>query len=361
MALTDPTDTLAYHQSRVVTSQRDMSSTPVQFVADKIKAYHGSTTDSHSTPEAQALWFYGMNHGMSLISARFAAQEPLPAWELAYVERYHREMGHRAVRAFYYLLLICTREARHNKSLGTCYPKMKELFGAPTANFFKLISGGESTIHQKLLTEPPLATIGEFCRCLQWQFYNSSWSPGYGGKAWGMIADCLTRFVTGEYSAEMMLDTIWTLSHNNGPIFNKGLYYKMYNGAMVLRILDVQRSGQIPEAVLYDHQIKAYAQAELISLMHTVNTHFPGEFGKYVDWYTVEALGSVGKYPNDKAAQVKAHGVSAKASEAEKKAAAAEAAKIAAQKKAAEEHAKNHFQVMPDLEVKIIHRLPQAA
>lgn len=361
MALTDPTDTLAYHQSRVLTTQRDMSSTPVQFVAEKIKAYHGSASDKHSTPETQALWFYGMNHGMSLISARFAPHQPLPEWERQYVERYHTEMVHRGVRAFYYLLLICTREARHNKSLHADYEQMVTKFGKPTANFFKLISGGESTIHQKLLAEPPAATIGQFTACLVWQFYNSSWAGGYGGKAWGMIADCLHRFVTGEYSAEMMLDTVWTLSHNNGPIFNKGLYYKMYNGPMVLRILDVQRSGQIPEAVLHDSAIRQYAGSDLCSLMLSLTKRYPEEIGEYVDWYVVEMLGSVGKYPIDKAAQVKQHGMSPKASAAEKAKALAEQAKIEAAKKAAEEHAKNYFQVMPNLEVKIIHRLQQAA
>ena len=75
------------------------------------------------------------------------------------------------------------------------------------------------------------------------------------------MTDCLVRFVSGEFSAEMMLDTVWTLAHNGGPIFNKGQFYACTANA--LRILDVQRSGQIPEAVLFDHAIEGFADAEL--------------------------------------------------------------------------------------------------
>lgn len=361
MALTDPTDTLAYRLSRVLTTQRDMRDTPIQFVVDKVKGYHGTASDAQSGPERQALWFYGMNHGMSLITARFAPQQPLPTWELGFVRRYYTELSPRAVRAFYYLLLICTREARHNKSLATCHPKMVEKFGAPVADFFKNIAGGESTIHSKLLASPPQATIGTYCECLVWQFYNSAWAGGYGGKAWGMIADCLYRFVSGEYSAEMMLDTVWTLSHNNGPIFNKGLYYQMYNGPAIMRILDVQRSGQIPEAALTDKVIMPYADPMLQKLMNSIKQHYEGEVAEYVDWYVVEALGSVAKYPMEKKAQIAAHGTSPLATAAEQAAAKAAQDKIEAAKKAAIDKAKNWFAVMPNVDVKIIHRLPQAA
>jgi hypothetical protein len=134
------------------------------------------------------------------------------------------------------LLLICTREARHNQSLSKDKSTMDKMFGHALSDFFVSIKGGEATIHQKLLTNPPPATIGKYCECLVWQFYNSKWNGGYGGKAWGNIADCLNRFVHGEYSAEMMLDTVWTLSHNNGPIFNKGVFYEMYSHS-IMRIL----------------------------------------------------------------------------------------------------------------------------
>lgn len=354
MALTDPIDTLAYHSSRVLCAQRDMSDVPCYKVALQLAKYqedHGPSDTGHNQPETQALWFYGMNHGVALIASRFDPLEPLPEWELGFVQAYHQELAPRAVRAFYYLLLICTREARHNQSLSISYPVMVDKFGKPIADFFNSIKGGEPAIHQKFLSHPPQATIGKYTEALCWQFYNSQWNGGYGGKAWGAIADCLHRYVTGEFSAEMMLDTIWTLSHNNGPVFNKSLFYAMYTHT-IYRLLDVQRSGQIPQAVLFDGPISQYAAPDLKVRMQEVKKRFPEEIGNYVDWEVVEALGSMHKYPNEKKMQFGKHGMSEAAKAAAAAAALKAQQKLQAAMKAAEEHAKNHFTVMPGLEVK---------
>lgn len=356
MALTDPKNTLSYHQSRALTLQRDMSDVPTAAVAAKVSEYQKSHDQSgmHASPEGNALWFYGMNHGVSLIASRRAPLEPMTGWEVEFVEKYYSEMTARAVRAFYYLLLICTREARHNKSLAKDSKKIAEQFGEPAAAFFKSIKGGEPGIHKALLENPPAITIGAYVEALRWQFYNSSWNGGYGGKAWGMVTDCLCRFVKGEYSAEMMLDTVWTLSHNNGPIFNKGLFYCMYSHNLI-RILDIQRSGQVPQAVLFDNVVNSnygWADEQLRQYMSDLRKEFPDQIGDYVDWEVVEALGSVQKYPGEKKAQWDEHGMSPAAKAAKEAAEAKQkAAKEAAAKKAAE-HAKTWFQVMPGMEIK---------
>lgn len=354
MALTDPQNTLAYHNSRILCAKRDMSATPCLSVAKMLKQYklvHGTNDEGHSNPEMQALWFYGMNHGVSLIATRRDPFEPLPAFELSFVETYHRELAPRAVRAFYYLLLICTREARHNQSLSSDKAKMSKLFGFALADFFVSIQGGEATIAKKFIDYPPPATIGKYCECLVWQFYNSKWSPGFGGKKWGAIADCLHRFVTGEYSAEMMLDTIWTLSHNNGPIFNKGEFFSMYSSC-IIRILDVQRSGQVPSAIIGDKEIREYASPALRLQMVQLADYFAGEIKPYVDWLVVEALGSVHKYKAEIEQQKKTYGVSPEAAAA---IAAAQKAELDAQLAKAKEKAEfaaNHLQIMPGVWVK---------
>src|SRR5262245_35440244 len=146
MALTDPVDTLAYHQSRVLTTQRDMTDVMCAQVAAKVKEFLNTDAKKDTVPESEALWFYGLNHGMALIGAGKAPLQPLDAWELDFVRQYHAALTPKAVRAFYYLLLICTREARHNKSLVKDGPKMESLFGKPVASFFKSINGGEPAI-----------------------------------------------------------------------------------------------------------------------------------------------------------------------------------------------------------------------
>lgn len=364
MALTDPHDTLAYHSSRVLCAHRNMSDVPCASVASQLADYqksHTTTDEGYSVPETQALWFYGMNHGVALIAGKRAPLEPLPPWELSFVKAYHRELVPRAVRAFYYLLLICTREARHNKSLTSDLPKISEQFGENVAKFFQSIKGGESGIHAKFVSSPPDAPIGAYCEALRWQFYNSKWAPGYGGKAWGQVTDCLCRFVKGEFSAEMMLDTIWTLSHNNGPIFNKGIFYSMYNPTAIIRILDVQRSGQIPQAILFDGHIRSYAGAELIQWMVGLKEKFPNDIGDYVDWELVEALGSVNKYEADKQKQWAKYGMSPAAKAKYEEALKKKKAQEEAAKKAAEEYAKKWFTVMPNVQIKKVQLVREVA
>ena len=108
----------------------------------------------------------------------------------------------------------------------------------------------------------------------------------------------------------------------------------------------MQRSGQIPEAVHDDTAIAGFAATELKSIMQALPVAFPGKIGEWVDWYKVEALGSVHKYPKDKQAQEKKHGLTPEqqaAREAEGGRLAAEKAAEEAALKAKLEHAQNWF------------------
>ena len=357
MALTDPKDTLAYHASRALCAHRDMTAVSCKAVAGAMTEFMKLDKDKNAKPEREALWFYGMNHGVALIAARRAPLQPLTVWENEFLNAYHANMTDKAVRAFYYLVWICTREARHNQSLAKDLPKIGELFGPAMQQFFTAIKGGESGISAKFLQETPKTTIGNYCDALRWTFYHSKWSGGYGGKAWGQVTDCLCRFVKGEFTAEMMLDTVWTLSHNNGPIFNKGEFYECYDSKYtVLRVLDVQRSGQVPEAVMHDPDSKSYVTPDLLDTMRQLKKQFPDKIGEYVDWMKVEALGSVGKYPKDIATQKAKHGLTpeqkAALAKAEAEALAAQKAKEEAETKKKAEHFANWFEVMPGVEVK---------
>lgn len=338
MALTDHPSTLAYHSSRVLTQHRSLADMPVAQGVARVTGFMAQDQNGNTVPEAEAFWFYGMNHGMALISSRYDPHEKMKPEDAGFVKEYYARMTPAAVRAFYYLLLICTRESRHNKSLHEDGGQIKKLFGEVTANFHLSIKGGEHNIHQALLNSPPKTTLGNYVNSLQWVFYNSKWSGGYGGPAWGKVTDCLCRFVHGEFSAEMMLDTIWTLCHNNGPIFNKGMLYGHYSSCLT-RLLDVQRSGQVPEAALYDALLGKFVPAQLKLKMDWLRTEYPNAVGNYVDWFKVEALGAVNAYPSDKDAQVKLHGLSDFASATQKE----QAAKLLA-KKAAEDALKEYYE-----------------
>ena len=117
MSITDPKCTLAFHQSRALAQHVDRSGVPCQTVANAMTAFE-KTGMPDAIPESEALWFYALNNGVALIAANRAPLEPLTPWELSFVDAYYTSLPEKAMRAFYYLVRICTREVRHNHSMS---------------------------------------------------------------------------------------------------------------------------------------------------------------------------------------------------------------------------------------------------
>lgn len=290
-----PRDTLAYQRSRVLSQKRAMSGVMCWEVAGKLQQFMDTDTQHNTNPETEALWFYFMNHALSEVQKERAPLEPLGS-DLKLVESYYNILNEKAVRAFYYLLLICIRESRHLHNVAKTHAEISDLYTKHTSAFNALMISGNGEKYSNFIKAPPDTTIGNLCSSLRHIFYKGSFSKGYGGKAWGQVADCLVKFVNGTYSAEVMLDTVWTLSHNNGPIFNKGMLYINQHTITLRRVLDVQRAGQIPTMILTDVVIEQYVPQELKTLAIWMKGRFPNMFLEKVDWVKVVELGSLGKY-----------------------------------------------------------------
>lgn len=311
------------------------------------------------TPEVDALMFYSLNHAVSIVRSRVGWHEPLDKYE-EILETYHRELAVRSTRMFYYLLLICTRESRHERNeMGSKFwTGMKEKHGANIASFQSNIRGkGSMEAADYFMAKPPSVAIGAYTQYLVDSFYKGSYHSAYGGKAWGAIADCLHAYVTGVYSAEMMMDTAFTLCHNNGPIFNKGMLYQTY-GHDIYKILDVQRSGQIPAFI--NTWNSNFVHGRVKQVYKNTADIIGEDFGGYVDWYQVEALGALKSYKVEQKAQVAEHGApkNLKAfmeAEQAKKALALAKALEAEQKEIAKKNSVM-FEVMPKIYVEITTR-----
>lgn len=297
-----PPDTLAYYAGRALTKARSMANVPCAHIAPAILKH--VNTSEMVKPESCALWFYAMNHGMSEITKRYDKLEPLPADVRAFVEDYYTQGAAQAFRAFCYLMLICVRESRHLNSKNKAAIKEGILQASSMATYSYLGSiPDDAGAAQKLFAQtPPKENVVTFVRGLSYQFHNGSYSHGYGGPAWGNITDCLKAFVEGTTTAEVMLDTVWTLAHNNGAIFNKEILYTQHDKAKLLRVLDIQRSGQIPAAILNDSNLIGYIPEGLREKM----TWLADKFGVYigsVDWLQVVKLGALGHYGQEIKAQ----------------------------------------------------------
>ena len=53
------------------------------------------------------------------------------------------------------------------------------------------------------------------------RFYNLKWPSGYGGPAWGKIADVLIAHLEGQMNPVLFVDQALALQHNMGCVFNK--------------------------------------------------------------------------------------------------------------------------------------------
>lgn len=301
-------DTLQFQlYERPGTMKRDMSHVHCSKVAIQIKSFMQADTDSGRVPEHDAIMFYLTNHAVAEVRSRVALDEPLAAYQ-PILEKYHEALAARAVRMFYYLVLICTRESRHVYNDDQLFNYLSKKNGAGCMDFTKKINGsGSSGAASAFKTSPPVSAMGKYSQHLVDIFYKGKFSGGYGGNAWGQVADVLNKFVKGEYSAEMMMDTAFTLCHNNGPIFNKGMLFGGYDSSEIVKILDVQRAGMIPQMV--DNQESSKITVEHKEICANFKGILGKTFGGYVDWYAVEGLGSVKNYPSQKQKQANQHGV----------------------------------------------------
>lgn len=301
-----PDNTLAHYELMPQRQLINVSKVNCELFAQRISAYK----DSHTLvkPEHEAIQFYLFNHLAKLLKDKFTANEPLPDWAKAVMQEYKSIVVNQGNRLTSYISLICARESRHMgaKNEEWWVENITKNFGAKCKDFHYLIKGKNSDVAAgRFLESAPDIPVGDFFKSLETIFFKGSFGSGYGGKPWGNIAKTLNQFLDGKISQEMMVDTAYTLAHNNGPMFNKGMMFNHYDSELLV-ILDVQRSGQIPEYVLEKCGVGLSPQQQ------TVFTNFKqalgNPFSSYVDWFKVERDGAVSSYGYQQQMQEKLHG-----------------------------------------------------
>ena len=298
--------TLAFFKQKPLVKLTDSSSINLKNTVASLNQYF-KIGGINAVVEQEALIFYMLNHAQSLLLAKFDPQQVLPEQYLAISNTYVSHTNTITIRMVYYTLLIITREARHLHASDSFTATLKEMFGAKFTKWYSSIPSGSSSAAEYFRKNNLDMNLGDYVTAITYIFNNGKFSGGYGGKPWGNIADTLRKMVYGEISPEMFVDTAWTLAHNNGPMFNKGMLYDNYTSD-IYKILDVQRAGMIPQLIL-ECSIPSITKS-ILALHTTCSQVFPDEFKGYVDWYKVEELGSVHKYVNEKTQQIAKYGPS---------------------------------------------------
>jgi hypothetical protein len=273
-------------------------------LATKLLSFNKTLDQAH--PDTQALRFYSLNQIIALMGAKFTPNEVLPAWGEKAVELYCKELDSQHSRMFWYTFLVVSREWRHLKNLSTVSNVKSQPYTPELKKLHPVISDSNSEEHlNKWLSKVPAMSLSDYCKAITHSFNVGSWSGGYGGKAWGCISQTLLNYIDGKISGEVFIDTAYTLAHNNGPMFNKGMLYSGYSSEFKA-ILDVQRSGQVCEAIWSGEFCQSSATDDIRSILLDCRSELG--IGEYVDWYKVESLGSLQQYPHKKDKQDKLYG-----------------------------------------------------
>ncbi|AUR95927.1 hypothetical protein NVP1215B_009 [Vibrio phage 1.215.B._10N.222.54.F7] len=208
-------------------------------VVKALSLTRSAVTDQLLYADRYALSFYALNHLFSGITTKKLAKEPLDPIEAQICTMYEDTIAEQARFVFAYLVFACVREARHVTDLELPAPVSIDV-----ATFFSSIMDMKAkAVADHLVFSDINCTLGEFLKVLNYQFSNSGYSNGFGGLAWGDIAECCENFAVGKISAEVFLDLAYHLEHNNGSVFNKNFIFSD-DKPDLKKVLDVQASGQ---------------------------------------------------------------------------------------------------------------------
>lgn len=288
-----PDNVLAHYEGVPQVQRINLSQSDCSAFAKAIAQYRTAPNQYEASPENEAIQFYLFNHLASIVREHFTRHETLPAWATSVMREYKAIMASQGTRLTAYLALITARESRHLSAKSeTWWAPVIEKYGAETKQFHLAIKGKSSSyVPQHFVANAPAIPLGNFFKVIEHIFFKGGFTGGFGGKPWGKIAQTLNQFFDGVISQEMLIDTAYTLAHNNGPMFNKGMLYAHY-GSLLIPILDVQRAGQMPEYV------REFASTSLTAdqraIFYLAHEQCKSEYGLYVDWYAVEAAGAVG-------------------------------------------------------------------
>lgn len=286
--------TLAYYNAMPEVHRHDVSGFPLAVLARSTSTYRQKMAHKkRGNPDEEALNFYALNHCASIVRRSFTENEVLPPWAVEVMDLYRNVLNEHSLRMLHYIMLITTREMRHMSAgavSGEEWKVFSDLFGEKMPSVIQNITNhpGEEQAMQQYLHNPPEVTLGQYVGGISHMFHNWHGSHLFGGHPWGKTMDAVVSWVQGISSLEMLIDTGWTLAHNNGPIFNKSdvQLYDHYSGNF-MKILDVQRSGQVPDLIL--DSIKSGVVETWVSdhIVKLVQKHLPNEFKGYVNWYDV--------------------------------------------------------------------------
>lgn len=288
------TCSLLDYRKRPHTTNQNFDGVLVSDLVQSIAKWRSQQSVELAIPEDLAIQFYLTNSAVAALQLKLESQQPLTPVQTWVMDTYYQALTDIGLRCFFYTFLICTREARHGNYKAVA-ADLNKTYGHDIS-FFNSIPDDPDAImaHLGASLWTSKFSLKQFTQLLVQAFEDGIFGSSYGGAKWAEVARPLRDFVNGLTTMEMFCDTVWTLAHNGGPIFNKGMMFKGYKLAHLVKILDVQRAGMIPSLVEFDESVFVTASHHEFLIKARVDL---AEFGTTkIDWQKVVELGAVGGY-----------------------------------------------------------------
>lgn len=238
------------HRQLLNLSSRPVDALRVSSTLARKAAESSYKNGSAPLPATEAVTFYLLNQMMSEILRKYTRYEPLPQELQNVVTAYNQTVVEQSTRLVNYMMLITLREARHYGDKSPAWwDTFKTAHNPIAAQYLRTSGGGAEGVlsawGNSNLQPMTDVTVGEFYRCVHDLFWYNSFGSSYGGPNWGRVAAPLLDMLHGRISLEMLVDIGYTLAHNGGPIFNKGMLYGSSNSELIFSALNHQRSGML--------------------------------------------------------------------------------------------------------------------
>ena len=290
------TGSISQIKNRPVFLKKDFSQLPLEHVNNISKKYK-----SKDNIDAWAAEFYLSNHIFHLIEGRFGQDAPLPKEYMEIVNRHVSRINELGIKMFLYLVIISAEEACFGEARNSGLWDFVSNSSSPAAaEYLKTLFNKSSGVG--LLSSKNNVLLGDALKAIEMGFRFGKWSLGFGSLPWAQITQTAHEIATGVSSLELGIDKAFTLCHNNGAIFNKFHIFNCYSNDFYT-ILDIQASGQMPNAINSKVKISAFGDKNVKELFELGKKLFPNEFLTPYDPSRVKSMEKVRRAKEDAAAK----------------------------------------------------------
>ena len=231
----------------------------------------------------EALRFYFMDHCFHLIKNENKDIAQVSPEMADLIDLYFKELSKTSQRVFTYIICASLYEAGRMPAQSQ---KFWEFIEAQYGKkIFEALNNSKDHSYGSLKEKEILAInepIQKFLSAIMSCFTSGKWWFGAGGKAWSDITRCARDVTEGHYSLQEMTDLAFSLCHDRGCMFDRGIIYQVgYIGdTNIYHVLDIQASGQTPQWIAKNRN---KVNADTLKLFDKFEKFFPEEFNKPID------------------------------------------------------------------------------